>query len=105
MAGAYEPDYVLTSPGQYATWSESLSRMSTAYRRISEIPSKGSIRDKQGQPLAYFRRASPSQLFAASLSGPPVGPEVGRSSLSPSGNFANATWPEAEKRRWKAYRH
>lgn len=66
-------------------------------------PSKGAIRDEQGQSLAYFRLASPDGLQAVRLSGPSVGPEVGRSLLSAGAHYISAVWPDAEKQRWTAY--
>ena len=65
-------------------------------------PSRSAIRDQSGQPLAYFRNAYPGGgLQALRLSGPPVGPKVGPSSLDPSATYyLNATWSDAERGRW-----
>lgn len=66
-------------------------------------PAQSSIWDEQGRPLAYFRRAPPSNLFALRLSGPPVGPKVGPSPLGAEGIYISATWPPAEIQRWVAH--
>ena len=69
-----------------------------------QIPSKGSIRNQDGQSLAYFRSVSPSGLLAVRLSGPPIGPEVGPSPLSGGSYYINASWSKAEQQKWTAHR-
>ncbi|KAK3353791.1 zinc-binding domain-containing protein [Lasiosphaeria hispida] len=68
-----------------------------------EDPSQSSIRDHEGHPMAYFQRASRSNLITLRLSGPPVGPEVGPSLLGTAGYCVNATWPVTEIQRWAAF--
>jgi hypothetical protein len=68
-----------------------------------EDPSQSSIKDLHGQSLAYFRKASPSNLVALRLSGPPVGPKVGPSPLGNGRYYIIATWSAAEIQRWAAY--
>ncbi len=75
-------------------------KLSTNFRD----PSKGSIRDHDGQPLAYFRTGSPDGLLAVRLSGPPIGPKVGPSPLTGKGYYINASWSKAEKQKWTAHR-
>ncbi|KAK0730102.1 zinc-binding domain-containing protein [Lasiosphaeris hirsuta] len=65
-----------------------------------EDPSQSSIRDQEGHPIAYFQRASRSNLITLRLSGPPVGPKVGPSLLGTAGYYINATWPATEIQRW-----
>lgn len=74
-------------------------KFSTDFRN----PSNGSIQDKDDQPLAYFRKSSPTGLLAVCLSDPPFGPKVGPSSLTGGSYYINASWSNAEQQKWVAY--
>jgi len=73
----------------------------------SADPSATSIQDQQGRSLAYFREIPGCKLPTIRLSGPPVGPKVGPSSLTAFGTSRVsivAIWPETEKQKWNSYR-
>ncbi|KAK2802348.1 hypothetical protein FQN51_004642 [Onygenales sp. PD_10] len=67
-------------------------------------PQKGGIKDKDGQQVAYFH--APAQLLELKLSGPPVGPRLGPSTLGSGGEptFFSVSWPSSEMERWYAFR-
>lgn len=64
--------------------------------------SNGSMNDASGKPVAYF---SPnSERFCLRLSGPPVGPRLGRSNFKPDTAYLlRITWPASERARWQAH--
>ncbi|KAF2868398.1 hypothetical protein BDV95DRAFT_670466 [Massariosphaeria phaeospora] len=64
--------------------------------------SKGSIRDYQGRNVAYF---DPNhRMFNIKLSGPPVGPVTGPSTLSAGGLYMiNVLWADTERHRWDTH--
>jgi len=71
----------------------------------SADPSATSIHDQQGRSLAYFREILGCKLPAIRLSGPPVGPKVGPSSLTAFGTSKVsivAIWPQTEKEKWNS---
>ena len=56
---------------------------------------------KDGRQLAYFQPGH--QMFAVKLSGPPVGPAVGPSALSPDCAYLlSVQWPDSERQRWES---
>lgn len=63
--------------------------------------SKGTIKERDGRPIAYFR--SDRRLFNVRLSGPPIGPRVGPTVLTGDRAFViNAIWPNSERQRFEA---
>ena len=66
-------------------------------------PSKWSIWDQQGRPLAYFRNVTTNRLPVLRLSEPPRGPRVGPSLLSTLSYSIEAVWPVTEMHRWLFY--
>ncbi|KAF2500364.1 hypothetical protein BU16DRAFT_523161 [Lophium mytilinum] len=68
---------------------------------------RGTIKDTQGQTLAYFDLDPSKPLFQVKLSGPPVGPVVGPSIFDEPRNTAyclNVCWEQSELVRWEAYK-
>lgn len=64
----------------------------------------GTITDRNGKAMAYFKPAHQSRRFELRLSGPPIGPQLGPSPFDPSGHyFIHALWPESEKARFDAF--
>jgi hypothetical protein len=64
--------------------------------------SMGTIKDRNGQSVAYF---APKKRFCqVKLSGPPVGPAVGPSSLQDKIFVLNVRWSKSEQARWETYK-
>ncbi|KAL5366367.1 hypothetical protein BJX96DRAFT_31768 [Aspergillus floccosus] len=65
--------------------------------------SSGSVtRRYDGRTVAYFKpQIGQVRLWEVRLSGPPVGPRVGRSPFKASGHYAlHAFWPDSERQRF-----
>ncbi|KAI0138649.1 hypothetical protein F4776DRAFT_619328 [Hypoxylon sp. NC0597] len=68
-----------------------------------KVKHQGAIRDMRGRQIAYMSLNS-HNLLALRLSGPPMGPKVGRSKLEPNSDYAfHISWPDGERRRWAAF--
>ena len=62
----------------------------------------GTIKDRHGRSVAYF--APKKRLYQVKLSGPPVGPTVGPSTLQDGAFVVNVRWSKSEQARWKTYK-
>ncbi|KAF4967789.1 hypothetical protein FSARC_4722 [Fusarium sarcochroum] len=71
-----------------------------------EKPNSGIIRDETGAQMAHFKRLTgPNQQIEVRLSGPPHGPEVGKSPFNPEKSYEiRANWESSERDRLETYR-
>lgn len=69
---------------------------------LGSIPrTKGTLEDKDGNPIAFFSPNAP--LFCLRLSGPPVGPRLAPTKFEPGVKYSvGASWPAGERARWNA---